>query len=332
MLADRPSVALLVGQGGGNFSPLVEDLSAISARFGTALAAADFDGDGALDVAVPDYAPQGLAVQFRTSFIDILRRDALGGFQLSSRYEVPEPLKSALVAADFDRDGRPDIASAGSFLDLGEPGASIDVAYGDGAGGVRPLEGPVTSRLAATIWGLAEFPAALYPGEMRAGDLDGDGRMDLVVSDHSTEVFGLRQYPAQISVLLGQELPAERATSFYTLSPCRLLDTRSGTPLFDGTARTLQLAGSCGVPATAKALSVNATAITPQGNGTLQFRAGPLGPVPTATAASFRAGVTRANNAILQLSPDGAGRVIVTATVAGGGSVHLALDVNGYFE
>jgi len=103
----------------------------------------------------------------------------------------------------------------------------------------------------------------------------------------------------------------------------------TGTPSATVTDTTPMIDG---VPLTAKALSVNATAIAPQGNGTLQFRAGPLGPVPTATAASFRAGVTRANNAVIQLSADGAGKVIVTATVADGGSVHLALDVNGYFE
>ena len=204
---------------------------------------------------------------------------------LASRVAIPEPLQTSLVAADFDRDGLPDLLSAGSYLAAGAPGAKVNLLYGDGQGGVKVVPGPLSAHLVTSIWGLAEFPAALYPGEVQVADLNGDGRLDVVVSDHSTAVFGISdQYPAQISVLLAQELPAERARDFYTVTPCRLVDTRSGSPIVDNSPTTLQLAGAC-VPISAKALSVNLTAITPSGDSGFSFY--PVSrSVPAATTAT----------------------------------------------
>jgi hypothetical protein len=47
---------------------------------------------------------------------------------------------------------------------------------------------------------------------------------------------------------------------------------------------------------------------------------------------NFAAGQTRANNAVLSLPGDGAGTLNVDPFVLGGGSVHLIVDVVGYFE
>jgi len=52
-------------------------------------------------------------------------------------------------------------------------------------------------------------------------------------------------------------------------------------------------------------------------------------PVPITPQVAFVAGRTRANNAILGL--DGAGLVSARAEMASG-SVHLVVDVNGYFD
>jgi len=47
---------------------------------------------------------------------------------------------------------------------------------------------------------------------------------------------------------------------------------------------------------------------------------------------SCAAGQTRANNAVLALASNGAGTLSARASVGGSGTVHLILDVNGYFE
>ena len=117
--------------------------------------------------------------------------------------------------------------------------------------------------------------------------------------------------------------------AFYTVTPCRLVDTRNpdGPALQAGALRTFALTGACGVPPTAKALSLNLTVTEPSAGGHLTlFPAGE--PEPATSSISFGSGQTRANNAVLKLS--GAGAVDVRAATAG--AVHLIVDVNGYFE
>ncbi len=123
-------------------------------------------------------------------------------------------------------------------------------------------------------------------------------------------------------------LPAPPSLSFFTVNPCRVVDTRlGGGPLVAGTDRTFTMvSGACGVPAGAKAVSINVTVTQPTGPGNLRlFPAG--GAVPTASAINYTAGQTRANNAIIGLSAAGE----LTAHCQSSGSTHLILDVNGYF-
>jgi FG-GAP repeat/FG-GAP-like repeat len=124
---------------------------------------------------------------------------------------------------------------------------------------------------------------------------------------------------------------------FYTLAPCRVVDTRGGAPiggpiLTTGSERTLPLVGKCQIPTTARAVSLNITAVLPTGPGALTFY-----PVTRAatntTAVSFPAGSTRANNAVLGLNSAGQLQVLPSvANPAGADEVHLVVDVNGYFE
>ncbi len=121
------------------------------------------------------------------------------------------------------------------------------------------------------------------------------------------------------------------ATDFYTVTPCRIFDTRTSTPLLSGVARTFNVASLCGIPATAKAISVNLTSISATGKGNLVLFPGGVAR-PATSSINFETGLNRANNAIVTLSPDGAGQIQGFASVAGSGTVHLAVDVNGYFE
>lgn len=125
--------------------------------------------------------------------------------------------------------------------------------------------------------------------------------------------------------LYREELP------FYTLPPCRLLDTRSdGGPLAPGEQRYVPTGGLCGIPPGARALSANVTAVTPSGAGHLILF--PWGEtVPETSTVNFRPGTTRANNAILTLSAQ-TRAFALRAEMPGGGLVHVVVDVNGYFE
>jgi hypothetical protein len=89
------------------------------------------------------------------------------------------------------------------------------------------------------------------------------------------------------------------------------------------------LAGTCGIPSTALAISVNVTIVGPSARGFLT-----LGPsdrmLPITSTINYKAGASRENNAIVGLSTDGAGGIFVFDESAG--PVQFILDVNGYFR
>jgi hypothetical protein len=124
-------------------------------------------------------------------------------------------------------------------------------------------------------------------------------------------------------------------TAFYTLTPCRVVDTRNASGPYGGPAippgnqRIFTITGQCGVPATAKAISGNVTAVTPPSSGSFQFFSGDDQP-GVATTISFAARKTRANNLILKLAGSGSGTLGVAST--GSGPVHMVIDVNGFFQ
>jgi Right handed beta helix region len=123
------------------------------------------------------------------------------------------------------------------------------------------------------------------------------------------------------------------ALGFYTVAPCRRVDTRDPLlggpyPVAAGADGVFTLAGACGIPVTAKAVSLNLTVTQPTAQGNLRIY--PEGaPLPLASTLNYVAGQTRANNAIALLSASG--KVAVRCSQVSG-SAHVVLDVNGYFE
>ncbi|MEO8053760.1 MAG: hypothetical protein ABI768_01305 [Acidobacteriota bacterium] len=126
------------------------------------------------------------------------------------------------------------------------------------------------------------------------------------------------------------------ASYFYPIVPCRAFDSRNASgpdaaapALAAAATRILQLAGRCGIPPTAAALSANVTVVDPAASGSLVLYPGDQ-PVPVASTVSFRTGRTRANNAIVKIAADGSGTLGVSNGAAG--PVQFIVDVNGYFE
>lgn len=121
------------------------------------------------------------------------------------------------------------------------------------------------------------------------------------------------------------------ATDFYTVTPCRVLDTRQTYfAMINGFPRSFPVAGLCGIPATAKAVVANITALEPQSSGSVRFYAEDLG-LPPMESLYFLAGKTRANQIFLRLT-GGSGTTGAVANLDQGGTVHVLLDVFGYFE
>jgi hypothetical protein len=180
-VVDGPSVTVFLNQGGGNFGstgiPLLDlqvrsgssqarhdslRVSAITLRDGqhpdliiteyTAIAAADFNGDGKLDLAVSG------AGDFNTARLAILLGNGDGTFQ--APIVAGDSAGNSIAVADFNGDGIPDVA-------LGNVDA-VALSLGNGDGTFRsPLSYPAASE---------------YGSFIAAGDLNGDGKPDLAVA------------------------------------------------------------------------------------------------------------------------------------------------------
>lgn len=127
----------------------------------------------------------------------------------------------------------------------------------------------------------------------------------------------------------------QTAADLYTVAPCRVIDTRNangplgGPELSAGQTRTFTVAGNCGVPADAKSLAVNVTAVAPATSGNFQVYPGNAFPLGTNTL-NFTAGLNQANNATLTLATNGAGTIGVLNGSTG--IVDFVLDVIGYYK
>ena len=120
---------------------------------------------------------------------------------------------------------------------------------------------------------------------------------------------------------------------FIAITPCRIVDTRNasypagyGPPqLSAGVPRSFTLAGQCGLPAGAQAVSLNITVVSPTGIGyVLLYPQG--GSQPNVSTLNYTAGQTLANAAIVPLSSGGA--ITVASALS---NTELLIDTNGYY-
>ncbi|HJQ37007.1 MAG TPA: hypothetical protein VKB93_07705 [Thermoanaerobaculia bacterium] len=121
---------------------------------------------------------------------------------------------------------------------------------------------------------------------------------------------------------------------FHAMTPCRVVDTRNapdtnGGPIMtEDSTRDFRIRGNCGIPSTAKAVSMNLA-------------------VTQATATSFLSvwpsGVARPNAANINFNPSqpalSNGAIVALSTNTNDlsvynrwGSVHVIIDVTGYFQ
>ena len=187
-------------------------------------------------------------------------------------------------------------------------------------------------------------------------DLDNDGRTDIVAGSGtpfpnpvSGKVYvwvpgaiGPTPWPAfhqdsasRRGVVAGSPICAAQAPArFYTVTPCRVVDTRNPNGPFGGPAlpanstRDFVIRGNCGVSPTARAVSLNVTVTGSTSYGDLRlYPAGASG--ITGSAIDWSRAQTRANNAIVGLGSNGA---LTVWCVMPSGSTQVILDINGYFE
>lgn len=122
------------------------------------------------------------------------------------------------------------------------------------------------------------------------------------------------------------------ALSLYTLNPCRILDTRDATgplggPILSGSRSIPASSANCGIPASAQALSLNATVVPATTLGYLTlWSSGTAQPV-VSTLNALDGSIT-ANAALVPL---GFGAQAGWLSAFSTDQTHLILDTNGYF-
>ncbi|MDA1251424.1 MAG: FG-GAP-like repeat-containing protein [Planctomycetota bacterium] len=180
-LTDAPNVTLFRNQGNGTF------VTSSTTSLGTSalnLVAGDFSGDGLLDIAL---------VNPPTGSVTILTGDGMGGLN-GTPFATPSVGGNPqdLVAADFDRDGRLDLATV-DRLDN-----QVTVLLNQGGGAFSSSVIPLT--------------VGSDPRDIDAGDIDRDGLVDLVVSrpgdgvDDVAVIFN-RGLPSGFNVVSAGALP-----------------------------------------------------------------------------------------------------------------------------
>jgi hypothetical protein len=138
------SLSVLLGNGNGTFKP--QKLIGLDGR-PIAVVVGDFNGDGVLDVVA------------LTTDLFVLLGNGDGTFRVGGMSVLgAQPLPS-LVAADFNNDGKLDLAVADN--------QGVEVLLGNGDG---------------TFQAAVEYSASNQPSWVATGDFNGDGKVDLVVS------------------------------------------------------------------------------------------------------------------------------------------------------
>jgi uncharacterized repeat protein (TIGR01451 family) len=186
--------------------------------------------------------------------------------------------------------------------------------------GSIPASESVTVTIEATIAAGTEGDTVSNQGTV-SYDGDGDGTNDATRLTDDVSEPGASD-PTEFVVLSG---------SFYSLTPCRIVDTRGPNGPFGGPGfaaaeeRLFLLAGQCGLPATAVAVALNVTVTVTGAAGHVTLWPDGASRPGTSTL-NFSTGQTRANNAVVRLGPSGGLWALATA------GTELVIDVNGYFQ
>jgi len=159
------SLCVLLGNGDGTFqAPLT-----YTGFFPSSLAVGDFNGDGKADLAMSNAPSLG-----SLSVLTVLLGNGDGTFQPAVNYPNSASVPDSVAVADFNGDGKQDLAVGGSG------GVSIFLGKGDGT-----FQPPVS------------YATSTQPTSIAVSDFNGDGKPDLALANDDFTTGG------NVTVLIG---------------------------------------------------------------------------------------------------------------------------------
>jgi hypothetical protein len=205
------------------------------------------------------------------------------------------------------------------------------------ATGVTPSFGPVAGGTLLTIAGTSFVSgASVTVGGAAATNVTvvNSTTLQATTAAHAAGTVDIvATFPGPQMTTLSGSFTYSSGTGLFTLTPCRVIDTRNpagplgGPALAAAASRTFAVAGQCGIPSTARAISANVTVTLSSAAGDIRvFAAG--GALPMTSAINYQGGQTRANNALIPLGPGG----LTVRCDQPSGTVQVIVDVNGYYQ
>ncbi|HUE42276.1 MAG TPA: FG-GAP-like repeat-containing protein [Candidatus Sulfotelmatobacter sp.] len=201
------TISVLLGNGDGTFAPQV---TYATGHMPVALQAADFKGDGKIGVAVVNQICVITSTTCAAGSVSVLLGNGDGTLQPHVDFAVGvTPV--GLAIADFNGDGKPDLAVTNANLGLGN---TVSILTGKGDGTFNPH---------------VDYTVVNEPGPIVAADFNNDGKIDLAIACEDTANTQVCPSPLSVSILLGngdatfQRHDLQLATSGFSGGPSSLV-------------------------------------------------------------------------------------------------------------
>jgi hypothetical protein len=182
-------VAVLLGRGDGTFKKAKTYPTGGFDAIGW-VAIADVNGDKKPDLVVANYCATECSYPPLGGSVGVLLGKGDGTFHPVKTYPSGGDGTVSVAVADLNKDGKPDIlvANCGPLAcGPGSPGGNVGVLIGNGNG---------------TFKSVVNYPAANSPFDVVAADVNGDGKLDIVVSNWGTPDASTNN--GAVTVLLGK--------------------------------------------------------------------------------------------------------------------------------